>query len=442
MQCPQTRAGFGASRNSDPFLASFCAFRLSNSIQRIMMLELPPIDAAPEEPRDGSLVVCPSDDRGPDEGITERTDPLSNHHHPEDGDDDLIIAADRYVACPVARVDLEEELFENNDDDDIEANKNCNSGDARTTGPEDADDDECRICLETPTDPLRLGCGHEFCRVCVSRHCANQRVLPVACPERTCRYTLPVRLLHLILGDGLLDLVKRYRARHDRGFKCCPFCHELLAVPPAARDLRCGGCERTFCRVHDTEHLNALCQDHLSTVDALGSFSKPCSHCGTRLQKSAGCDHVVCQYCNGDFCWRCGTHEHLSGTVRKRCRGCGFNLLDYRYERVHRRRLLLWMPVVLPLSLVYVALLAALCALSCCFCGCFCGGRGVSEPPRANLRIGALASLTVIFFPFIALLSDFGFQFAYLAEVFPEQQHGEIPFLTPHSNNDNNDDKV
>jgi len=388
-------------------------------------MELPPV-----VPKKDSLYYSSEESDCEEDTKRNNADPLS--------DPGVDLADSAYTVCLVSRVDLDDEIFNKID---IEANYSSvinGSSSAVAEGEE-----ECRICLEILNEPLQLDCGHEFCKECVSQHCHNQKLLPILCPEQTCQYSLPVRMLHLILGDDLIDLVKHYKERNSNdGLKRCPFCRELLRLPcsPTTKDLRCGNCDRTFCRTHDTEHTNTLCKDYVSTIDTIDSFSKPCSHCGTNLQKSGGCDHVVCKYCNGDMCWACGTHEYLTGTVRKKCSKCGFNLLDYRYLRIHRRRLLLWMPLIFPLSILYAGLASLLFVLSCCFFGCCFCGQLVSEQ-NASFRRGVLTSLTIIFIPFIALFSDFGVHFAFLAEVFPpEQPHREIPFLKPNSDDDDDDD--
>lgn len=332
------------------------------------------------------------------------------------------VSSKDYVLCPVVPVDASLELF----GDDIEANQQGTLTDDSGTN------NECLICLGDMTDKLTLTCGHEFCKQCVQSHCEGHNLFPILCPHQECEVPIPIHLLKALFlnRDRLHALIQHYKVRqHPQQFKSCPFCQHLLQLPSQSEtnDLQCGQCQRTFCRTHDTEHLNVLCKNHTETVQTIDAFSKPCSHCGTYLQKSGGCDHVVCQYCNGDFCWQCGTHEYLSGKVRKKCSKCGFYLLDYRYEDIHRRRLLLWMPLILPLSIIYTVIMMVLCPITLCCCGCMCWGEALA--PKAGPKKGTLLTLTIIFFPFIALLNDFGVRFQYLADLFPDHEHSEIPYL-------------
>ncbi|XP_062491413.1 zinc finger protein RFP-like isoform X1 [Pezoporus occidentalis] len=51
----------------------------------------------------------------------------------------------------------------------------------------------CPICLEYFRDPVSIHCGHNFCRVCISR-CWEWSTAPFSCPR--CRETAPERTLH------------------------------------------------------------------------------------------------------------------------------------------------------------------------------------------------------------------------------------------------------
>lgn len=353
----------------------------------------------------------------------------------------------RYVVCSVAEVDPSQELFSNPGQQQQKAPTPSSS----TTNT------ECPICMDSTPPALQLECGHAFCQACVTQYCEIQTILPISCPNNTCQYTLPIRFLETVLGrDELIHLITYYQARQRPiQYRVCPFCQQLLTLPQTARltnDLRCGHCRRTFCKHHETQHLGVLCQDFRSTVNLLEGCTKPCSHCGTHLQKSSGCDHLICPSCQRDMCWNCGSHEYLTGTVTRRCSRCNVSLgvrvqcnltktktqvtyIDHRYDHVHRRRLCYWLPVLLPLSVLYMALLGVVCVVSGCFVGCFRCGRCL-DSPHQTFKYGLLATVTLIFFPLIAILADFGFYFSYLDELAPDRPQSEIPYLTPTTRDD------
>jgi hypothetical protein len=212
------------------------------------------------------------------------------------------------------------------------------------------------------------------------------------------------------------------------------------------------------------------------TARALATWTKPCSHCGCRLQKAAGCDHVICPSCRQDLCWRCGTHVHLTGHVVRHCAQCQRDYRDHRYDHVYRFRLALCLPILLPLFLVYSVILLGVATITGCFCGCFRCGRclvlqtkpttaavATAPPPSSSLtptpsgvstastsssaaagsvpasaatkvrgspRHGIWATIVIVFLPVIALLEDFGFHVPILDELFPEQiNNTEMPYL-------------
>lgn len=49
---------------------------------------------------------------------------------------------------------------------------------------------------------------------------------------------------------------------------------------------------------------------------------KDCGRCGTSMEKTEGCDHVVCGGCGTHICWRCGetfkTSEACYGHLTER----------------------------------------------------------------------------------------------------------------------------
>jgi hypothetical protein len=287
----------------------------------------------------------------------------------------------------------------------------------------------------------------------------------------------------------------------------CPSCEHLVrtsystyydnADSNTRNDLRCNACFNYFCRIHGTMHSSMSCYQYQLTPEArrlgesevaLATWTKPCSHCGCRLQKSSGCDHVVCLSCGHDLCWKCGTHVHLTGTVVRTCGQCQRAYRDHRYDAVYRRRLAYRLPLLVPLLLVYAAVAAALAIVTGCFCGCFACGRclefnklqqqqqqqqqtetsnnthagssnsggsssgsgnvdtdtGVSgsdgssnnnnsprtsknsnvTKSRGSIRHGVWTTIVVVFLPIICVLEEFGFHMRVLDELFPEPFQG------------------
>ena len=98
--------------------------------------------------------------------------------------------------------------------------------------------------------------------------------------------------------------------------------------------------------------------------------TKPCPHCRVPIAKTAGCDHIVCTHCQRDFCWKCGSHEYLTGHTVRFCERCQAAYIDHRHMFRYRIRLCILSVVFLPLSLVYMTIATLLIVVV--FCGC-CG---------------------------------------------------------------------
>jgi len=231
---------------------------------------------------------------------------------------------------------------------------------------------------------------------------------------------------------------------------------------------QCPLCQHIFCLVHGNAHPDMMCSVYQLTPEArqlaqteqtLSKYTKPCSHCGCRIQKSHGCDHVICGHCHEDMCFKCGTHAYLSGTMIRRCERCRRDYRDHRYDHIYRIRLVLFLPLLLPMIVLYVALAAVAAVVTGCFGGCFRCGRcfdsktstttsnsssnnnnGEStttastsnndeiKEKRGTARHGVCASAIVIFLPFIVLLEDFGIHLQILDELFPEPDN-EMPVM-------------
>ena len=209
---------------------------------------------------------------------------------------------------------------------------------------------------------------------------------------------------------------------------------------------------------------SAAGREWLATELALQQYTRPCSHCKAALQKSAGCDHVVCTSCHQDMCWRCGTHVHLTGKLVRHCSLCKHDYRDHRYDRVYRVRLICVLPLILPFVILYLLLAVVVAVLTGCFGGCFrCGrcfvfrnnntntdnnnnndtnnthrvvapqmtvpnGNGDNGPMRGSARLGILASIIIVLLPIVLLSEDFGLHWRWLDEVFPEPEN-EMPVL-------------
>ncbi|XP_072259291.1 E3 ubiquitin-protein ligase TRIM11-like [Pyxicephalus adspersus] len=108
----------------------------------------------------------------------------------------------------------------------------------------------CSICVNLSTDPVKLTCGHSFCRLCLDRVLDTQEVSGAfICPE--CKEQIHER--PVLSGDQL---------QHEEPGSFCDYCMES----PVAAVKCCLLCESTLCGDHLNVHSKS--EEHvLSDLD-------------------------------------------------------------------------------------------------------------------------------------------------------------------------------
>jgi len=311
------------------------------------------------------------------------------------------------------------------------------------------------------TEVIVEGCEHAFCRDCLQQHCqhvvfGHQIPIPCPCrndPSRACAVDLNAGLVERLLSslpspstnkDGKDDVMAQRawrlyqrldRLRADPSLSICPWCDALVENQQqrqegsegqpsceTVRSLSCGSCHRTFCPIHGSSHPNESCDQYLyrqktdresQTERALNRYTRACSHCGGRIQKGGGCDHVVCTACGNDMCYRCGTHVHLTGKVIRSCSKCNKAYMDHRHECADRFRFIIFLPLIVPCFIAYVVLMVVLAIVTGGFGCCFGGGRWLFTPSYMQVEQrrwerAVAMGLSIVVMPFIVLIRDLG----------------------------------
>lgn len=314
-------------------------------------------------------------------------------------------------------------------------------------GTTDADksDDEVVVVEE---------CRHVFCRKCLQQHCQHAisgRQLPIPCPckndpEKACTVKLAKGLVErLLLSQNNEQDVAAQRAwrlyqrlerlRLDPSLLTCPWCDALVESRQRHRDdgeqatsreisnsVSCPACHGAFCAVHGNAHPRQTCARYsqrqksaseTKTESVLSRYTRACSHCGGRIQKESGCDHVVCAACGNDMCYRCGTHRHLTGRVIRSCSRCQMSYMDHRHECAYRFRVIIFLPLIVPCFLMYVILMVVLAVITggfgCCFgWGSCLGAPRYMEVEQERWQRALSMGLSIVALPFIGLMRDFG----------------------------------
>jgi hypothetical protein len=321
---------------------------------------------------------------------------------------------------------------------------------------ESISEEPCPICYEGDFDlesgKIRLEvplCRHSFCISCLKEHCflcISERIVPIPCPDHTCKDLLPDDFIETVMmrdnanavglendgsgGNATIAMnaeecdkawIKYLRWKtlaSDPSLTLCPRCDRLVAPPGRAEGLynpetgdpedtpepgeqqtvrHCTACSHSFCSLHGDSHPGLTCEEYNMTPEmrqseeVLRKLTKPCSQCGARLQKKSGCNHVVCAACRTHMCWRCGTHVYMDGL---HCTFCGSRYGGARLPESQSGRLracigdclLVVLLVLLIIAWVFVGILLFVLTG---FCACFfCCGRQINHiyPNLKNSR--------------------------------------------------------
>ncbi|KAM9778067.1 probable E3 ubiquitin-protein ligase RNF217 isoform X2 [Syngnathus typhle] len=259
----------------------------------------------------------------------------------------------------------------------------------RAGGDAVAEAQPCRVCLDEKTIAPLPCCRKLVCDECLTLYVTSQVQLGkahVRCPISECSGMLETAaVVSHLSGEDLL----RYRyflelSQLDAGTKPCPRCRHFTSLGhpgPVRSELKykvqCGSCQFVWCfKCHAPWHQGIKCRDYRKGDKQLKSWAcviergqrnaQKCPKCKIHIQRTEGCDHMVCTQCNTNFCYRCGERyrqlryfgDHTSNLSVFGCK--------YRYlpDKPHLRRLIrgsvcgakvLLAPVVLLLVLVVAA---------------------------------------------------------------------------------------
>ncbi|XP_067314359.1 E3 ubiquitin/ISG15 ligase TRIM25 [Pseudorasbora parva] len=190
----------------------------------------------------------------------------------------------------------------------------------------------CPVCLDLPTDPVTIPCGHSYCMACIADYWDNEgkKSGTYSCPE--CRHTFnprPTLCRNTMLAEAVEQLrsgslntsgresiksarraassaTERARTRNKGTSKKLP----ASAVPcdrcpePKAAVKTCLACMASFCETHLKPHDT---QDNLKTHELIaptGDLSQKICPEHKYLQE------FFCRSCQMYVCWLCTSNQH------------------------------------------------------------------------------------------------------------------------------------
>ncbi|TFK47596.1 hypothetical protein OE88DRAFT_777872 [Heliocybe sulcata] len=183
---------------------------------------------------------------------------------------------------------------------------------------------KCPICLDEPTRPIVLRCGHAWCKACLTNYftaATESRTFPMTClgDEGACSCGIPVAVAREVLGSDEFDelaasaLTAHVRTHPDE-YRWCPGpdCEEIYRIGPADTVLTCPRCLRRVCvHCHIEHHEGMTCAEFKEGLEPefarwrAGKNVKHCPKCRTAIEKVDGCNHMTCVVCQVHICWVC-----------------------------------------------------------------------------------------------------------------------------------------
>eukprot|EP00435_Cladocopium_sp_Y103_P020007 s3396_g4.t2 len=184
-------------------------------------------------------------------------------------------------------------------------------------------------------------CKHVVCDNCMSMHIKVRLdegdVAGIACPEPNCRLPISEDMLKRIFGAESAEQAKYEQLKTlkfvdmSKNMAWCPSpgCGRVVSYPNQERSEKSSmattvvctcGCTFCFACKHLNGHEPVPCQafaDFLKDLAVvrrqmqdetnkwLAKNSKTCT-CGAIIQRSGGCNHMICSVCGRHFCYMCG----------------------------------------------------------------------------------------------------------------------------------------
>ncbi|CAH8353671.1 unnamed protein product [Eruca vesicaria subsp. sativa] len=188
---------------------------------------------------------------------------------------------------------------------------------------------ECPICLCEVDDGYALeGCSHLFCKACLLEQLEvsmrNFDAFPILCSHTDCGAPIVLADMRALLSQEKLDELFRaslssFVTTSDGNFRFCstPDCPSVYRVAgprESGEPFICGACNSETCRrCHLEYHPYITCERYklfkedpdMSLKDwAKGKNVKECPFCKSTIEKSEGCNHLLCR-CGKHICWVC-----------------------------------------------------------------------------------------------------------------------------------------
>lgn len=189
-----------------------------------------------------------------------------------------------------------------------------------------SDDAICPVCWDEAAEPLKMTCGHIYCRDCFSLQAssADDSSFPIRCcgSAGKCLHIFGLDDLKTLLPIASFDklLAKSFDIfvrKHPEDYQHCPTpdCPNIYRISTDGSVVVCSACLTpicTSCNVISHDGTSCTAFKYLSS-EGNRAFElwkkenkvKNCPKCSSPIEKTFGCNHMECFQCKTHICWYC-----------------------------------------------------------------------------------------------------------------------------------------
>ncbi|GKY91871.1 hypothetical protein MPSEU_000158700 [Mayamaea pseudoterrestris] len=178
----------------------------------------------------------------------------------------------------------------------------------------------CPVCFCTPDSPVRVDCGHFYCRECFDAWVGSGSIrdFPLTCLADDCDKGLLLRDLQSSLDEATLNNLLRLaldcHVRANSGklqFCITPTCPGVYVVAKDMLVSKCSTCSIEICLQCKASHTNMTCKDYrfasqppdklrMRVIDEI--LTLRCPRCQQAFFDFDGCFAIRCGVCPCSFC--------------------------------------------------------------------------------------------------------------------------------------------
>lgn len=202
------------------------------------------------------------------------------------------------------------------------------------------DNENCPVCWDVATEPVKTKCGHGYCKECFSLQAssADTNSFPLRCcaAEGSCLHAFGMQELESLLPTAIfLKLLQRsfdaFILSHPQDLAHCPTpgCPQLYrptttssltstSTSTSTNNSRsiflCPSCLTPICTTCAVIAHDGLTCAEFKDLSSEGykllekwkkeNDARPCPKCKVLIQKTFGCNHMAC-VCGAHICWFC-----------------------------------------------------------------------------------------------------------------------------------------